>query len=637
MFEVSQEFIDKIKAGERRVWCKVQVDYTDPFLDQSIQVSTSEQTNIHEPRQVADNVSTPTRKFASLDGSWVLGEFDIYRPGDQIGWWGHQLSRGDATYLEPYPALTITHALRPIYSLKVVGDSKRAEYPVDFTVGLYAEDGTLLYTETVLGNTKITWEKTLLNPVLDIVRQVLTITKWSHPSRQVKILEFYTSVQEIYEGEDVIKINLLEEREVSQGSLPIGNISANEISIELNNESRKFDEGNSQSPLHNLIKANRKIKAWLGIEKDTKEKEWIPLGTFWSGDWSVPEDGITAKTSGRDRMELLRKSPYRSNEVELNKSLYDLAITVLHDAGLKNYEYWVDTELQNFIVPYSHFESQSHREALRKIAEACLGQAYCDRNGVIRIEGPSFTENRIAQALGIYFLDGTYPAEIEAVEAYGIGPEDYFKKDNPSKENEIANYIEVETQPLRPDVEKEVYQSNEPIAILTGQTKTITVYYNETPCIDAVASLEGTGSIVSETYYSWGATIKVFSSVDGQFTLKINAKPLKVQNKEKAIAFDEKSIADNGQIQYPYPGNPLIQTLSVAQKIADKLLQYYKDPRRDLVIEWRCNPALELGDIITVPDYQRGNTDIRGYYYITKQDIEYTGALRAKLEGKRAI
>ncbi|HHV41481.1 MAG TPA: hypothetical protein GXX72_01345 [Clostridiaceae bacterium] len=66
--------------------------------------------------------------------------------------------------------------------------------------------------------------------------------------------------------DDIISINLLEEREVSQGSLPVGNISANEIDIRLNNESRKFDAGNRQSPLYQLLKANRRIKAWLGAD-----------------------------------------------------------------------------------------------------------------------------------------------------------------------------------------------------------------------------------------------------------------------------------------------------------------------------------------------------------------------------------
>lgn len=636
MHTVSQEFQEKITTPiHRKIYGKVQVDYTDPFLDQSISVTASEQASFSYPQQTADNINEPTAKYASLDGSSVLDGTYVLAPNKaadgQMGWWGSQLSGNGGVFVEPYPALTAIFAARPIWSLKVVGDSKRNERPVDFKINLYDKENALLYSETVTGNTNITWEKNI-EAINEVVKMELKISKWSHENRQTKILEFFTSIQEIYEGDDILLINVLEEKEVSRGSLPVGNISSNEIDIRLSNEDRKFDVGNKQSPIHGLVKANRRIKAWLGIEKADTTKEWVSMGTFWSGDWKVPENDIYAQTKGRDRLELLRKSTYSTSQVQQNKTLYELAIGVLQDAGVKNTEYWVDTELQDFLVPYSYFVTQSHREALRKVAEAALGQVYCDREGIIRIEGPSFMENKIAQALGTYFLEGAYPAEIEAIEAYGIGLDDYFTKDNPTKDSELANYIEVETRPLMPDALQEVYRSNEEITITTN--KTFTIYYNETPCISAVASLEGTGSIINATYYAWGANITVSP---GTFYIVVNAQPLKILNKEKAIAQDKNSITDNGLIKYTFPGNPLVQTLSVAQTIADKLLQYYKEPRRDLTMTWRGNPALELGDLITVPDYTRGNADVRGYYYITKQEIEYTGGLRASLEGRRAI
>ena len=120
----------------------------------------------------------------------------------------------------------------------------------------------------------------------------------------------FTAIQETYEGDDILLVSLLEEREVSQGSLPVGNISANEITIRLDNTNRKFDAGNPNSPLHGLIKPNRRIRAWLGVEHEDGAKEWVPLGVFWCGDWEAPEDELYAQTRGRDRLELLRKSTY---------------------------------------------------------------------------------------------------------------------------------------------------------------------------------------------------------------------------------------------------------------------------------------------------------------------------------------
>jgi hypothetical protein len=646
MYPTSREFQEKIKQQfGRRTFGKVQIDYTSPFLDQSITVDANENANVSYPAQTADAVLEPFAKIPSLDGSWVLDGSFALAPGPdetdthQMGWWGKQLAGTGGVFSAPYPILTVTFFPRPITKLQAVGDSKRQEWPVNFAIRLYDGNNTLLHTETVTGNTQIAWSKVLDEPITQVEKMALEIMKWSHAGRQAKILEFFTSIQEVYEGDDIILIHLLEEREVSQGSLPVGNISANEIDIRLFNSNRKFDAGNKQSSLYQLLKANRRIKAWLGVET-TNGIEYVPLGTFWSGDWHVPEDGVYAETMGRDRLELLRKSTYSTSQVQMNKTLYELAESILQDAGLTEEEYYIDIELRQFPVPYAWFDSQSHREALRKVAEACLGQVYCDRHGVLRIEGPSYTSNKIQQLKGVYFLESAFPAESEHIEAYGIGPDDYFRKDNPVKWSEIANYIEVETQPLRPDVSQEVYRSNEPVSITAGQEQTIIAYYNHTPCIEATATLENAVSgaeITKATYYAWGADITVYSANTGTFELIINAKPLKVLNKEKAIAQDEESITDNGKLRYVFPANPLVQTREVAQKIADILLAYFKNPRRDVSIEWRGNPALLLGDVIVVPDYQNEKEDTRGYYYITKQELEFDGALRATLEGRRAL
>lgn len=612
MYAVSAEFKNKIKAQTRHIYGKVQIDYTDPFLDQSIDVAANEEANISFPAQTADNVQEPVGKIASLDGSWVLDGTYVLAPSDginQMGWWGSQLAGSGGAFIAPYPKLTVTFLSRPITKLKVVGDSKREEYPVDFSIKLYNSESELLYTETVTSNSLISWDKKLSNAITQVVKMVLEIIKWSQAGRQCKIVEFFTSIQEVYEGDDILMINLLEEREVSQGSLPVGNIAANEIDIRLVNANRKFDAGNTQSPLYQTLKQNRRIKAWLGVDISTG-KEFVPLGVFWSGDWNVPEQDVYAQTTGRDRLEMLRKSTYSNSQVQINQTLYDLAIVVLEDSDLTDEEYFVDIELKQYLVPYSYFENQSHREALRKIAEACLGQCYCDRDGIIRLEGPSFLMSQI-------------------ISVDTLTDDDYFDKDNPIKWSQVANFIEVETQPLRPDVIQEVYKSNEPVSIAAEETKTITAFYNSTPCINAVASVTF-GTIIDVTYYAWGANVRVHSASAGSFELIINAQPLKILNKDKVVRQDADSIVDMGTIKYTYPGNPLVQTVTVAEKIANNLISYYKNPRRDVEINWRGNPAMILGDRITVTDKNEQND-----YFVVKQELEYNGALSAKLSGRK--
>lgn len=643
MYPVTQDFLEAMKADKRQVLAKVEVDYTDPFLDQSIAVSASEQGNVSYPGQTADAVEQVLYKWASLDGSVVLdGSFCLAPTSDklaqlQMGWWGSQLAGADGAFAAPYPALTVTHLPRPVHTLKAVGDSARGEHPVDFTIELYAADGTLLYTETVTGNTQVTWRKALATSVLDVAKQVLTITRWSHPGRQVKIVEFFTSIRETYLSGDLVSIRLLEEREATQGSLPVGNISANEIRITLANEGRKFDPDNTQSPLYRLLKPNRRIRAWLGVEINGVP-EWVPLGTFWSLDWESDNSTLEATVTARDRLELLRKSTYQGSVVLENVSLYTLARWVLEDAGLKSDEYYIDPDLQNVIVPYGWIDPTTHREALRLIAEAGLAVVYCDRDGKVRITTKPVSAPELT---GTWSVQGaSFPAESTAANLYGISPDDYFLPLRaPSKQEAVANEIVVNTQPLRPaDTPEEVYRSNSPVSVPAGQSVTVTIWYNRSPVIQASISLEGAPSGVSISdaeAYAWGARITITNSTtsDASVTIVATGRSLVAQNKERVIVRDEASITENGVLRYEFPANPLVQTLSVARQIAEGLLASVKNPRRDIEVEWRGNPALELGDVVCiVTDPER---DGRSNYAVIRQELEWAGALSARLTGRR--
>jgi len=276
VYPVTQDFIDKMKADRRQVLARVVIDYTDPFIDQSIQIEASEQANVSYPQQTTDSVDQTTHKYACLDGTWDLtsSEYHLAPSADQLaqrqfGWWGAQFCGQDGYFASPYPTLTVRHLPRPIHTLKVISDTAREEYPVDFQVKLYGPDDTLLKTETITDNDQVSWQKALEPQVLDVAKQELIITRWSLPGTCAKIIEFFTSIREVYETGDLISIRLLEEREASQGSLPVGNISSNEIMLALNNESKKFDLDNENSPLKNLLKPNRRIQVWLGIDIET--------------------------------------------------------------------------------------------------------------------------------------------------------------------------------------------------------------------------------------------------------------------------------------------------------------------------------------------------------------------------------
>jgi hypothetical protein len=305
----------------------------------------------------------------------------------------------------------------------------------------------------------------------------------------------------------------------------------------------------------------------------------------------------------------LRKTTFETSVVQTNATLYSLAEQVLQDAGLSASEYSIDTSLQSITIPYAWFGPISHREALRRIAEAGLAVVYADRDGIVQIKA----------------MDSFGDDELE------ITADEYYTLRNPSHEAGMSNKIIVDTNPLSPQVSQEVYRSDTPISIPASSAKTITAFYNMAPVINASASIDGSPAgveISSATYYGWGASVKIqnnnASSVS--VTLVITGQPLTVQNKERYIAQDNSSILEYGEIEFRFPDNPLVQTLSQAECIATGLLASVKNSRRDIDITWRGNPALLLGDKINIKGTQ---------YYVTRQELEWRGYLDAKINGRK--
>jgi len=437
MISTSTEYDAAIQATIRKFRGRVEVTWVDSDIDPTIDVSANDYNRINDAVEVpsgnenlqhaANGKLFPNYKYAHLDQDIVAdGTFHPF-PGDttqsaiyETGWWGKVECNSNGLWIDSAattttstttlvpagvnPLLTITFSARLIDSLLVTGDSQYNEYPVSFIVRIYdaAAGGNLLLTETVTDSIGtdwildgVSWRKSLPDDpdLYSCQRMELEIVKWSRANRVVKIVEFYTSVVETYEGDDVISIKLLEESQLSDGSLPVGNISANELDIKLQNVEDRFFVGNTDSPLYEMIKRNRRIRAWIGLVLPPytlpEDIEWIPLGIFWSGDWQADELGTFISTSARDRMELLRKYFFKKSELYENITLYELMENVLEDARLEmpDLNYNIDAALNAITLPYAWFKKVSYFEAIREICEACQGYAYCDRYGVLQIVG----------------------------------------------------------------------------------------------------------------------------------------------------------------------------------------------------------------------------------------------------------
>jgi len=586
------------------------------------------------PPQIANGVDTVAYKWFRCDGVATLDDM-VLAPGDEaaaalyeMGWWGGTFAGALGAFTDPqYLRLRLVE--QAVATVTVAGDAALGEYPVDFTIKVFSGvGGSVLEDEVaVTGNAQVSRDVSV-GPVSEATAVLLTITKWSDADAVIKISELFTSASAVYDGDEIMTMNVFEENEIKNATLPTGNIAANELELALNNVDDKFFPANDLAPYHAMVRKNRKIVAEIGLViPDGGGTEYIAMGTYWSGDWKVSEGGTTASTTAMDRLGRLQKMTFSTSEVYFDYTIGQLIDVVMTAARLQMFdlEYEVDAELygDDYTIPVAWFPKVSFFEALNTLSGACLGSIYVDRQDVIQCEAP---------------------AEIGAYE-YELTADDYYERRQPEESESVENRIEVTTQPLRLDPDEgegvEVYRSSEPLTLEVGESLEKLIEYSDKPVDGAVFSVEATdgssfvGSVTVNNSYAWGAELTVECTTAGEFEIVAEGDLYTVDGKEVVVKIDNDSQFQYGEQRYALKDNPLIQTEALATKIAETLLETYRDPSRDIELNWRGNPNVKLNTVIRAPEYVRGAVSNKSDFVVFKQKTIFDGTLCATLSGRR--
>lgn len=669
---VSADFLAAVAATVRKVKAKIEVLWTDPYVLSGNTVTTDDENNVswHDPHLV-DTVLTTPHKYFILDGSNLLDDSYYAAPSteaeaaeNQFGWYTESVANEaggfgvsstttttTTTTTDPsaYPAVTVTFSsARPIKQIVIIGEPTILQYPTEFDIEIYDSGDSLLYSDTYPNagypTVGVNNEIDLTDESISTAKYMKLILKsWSEPNTIGKIVEFFGTVSDTFYDDDIVSMDMLEEREIKRSSLPVGNISSNELQLTLQNikitritgETYKdpFFPDNSSSYLQAVVTPNVRIKAYLGVVLPDESDEYTEIGTFWTNDWSIEEDKFSVSVSARDRIDIMRNVDFLADEVLENNTLYEIAEYLLEDAKstipMSDLEYQIDTELQNFVVPYCWFGKMNYAECLAKIAEACLGQVYMSKDDILIIESYQVNE-------------GSSPD-------LTISRSEYFKRTQPINSSGLKNKVEVIISPLSPEeTESEIATSDEQ-SFSAGETyQTVEILWDEDDAVlepDAVIIEEDgiTVAIIAEncTYYPWGAYIycQKTSGTSGTFKILINGKKLINIEHDPIIVEDEDSQTMYGKKELQYKENFLIQSDSVGNTIAIALLDSYKNPRSDVIIDWIGNPALELGDTITVPVYTNNETGstTTDDFIVYKQNFKFDGGLSCITEARKLI
>lgn len=377
MIEVSREFKSAVYAPIRKTSAKVNFEildnaaYTDATLSASSEAPLSRIGQVtNKTRQMSNKYATFERDYFCLDGSFRIPP----RPEEgesELGWWSGGICGADGVFAVPQ-VLTLTFS-EPHNSmgLTLIFDAITNEYPIDFDINVYQKNDVLIASKTVTGNknTSYVWVKGLD----DYRKIVITIRKWCNPYRRARIVEIDFGVFQEYEGDKLVKVNLIEQMNVVGDTLP-----ANELKFVIDNSSKEFNILNP-SGFYRFLKERQEVSLSLGVEIEDDVFEYISMKGYYLTDWQSDEGALTTTFTARNVFELLEKEYVRS----VVTNLYALAEDVLIKAGVT--KYFIDPTLKE--IPTNGFvDKVTYRKALQCIGIASKSAVYQDRAGTVIIK-----------------------------------------------------------------------------------------------------------------------------------------------------------------------------------------------------------------------------------------------------------
>ena len=310
MIESSEQYKTCIIGASRKIMIKAVVDISDPdmVLPDPTATSTAPWT---KPAELHDkNMEAPDRYVTSEENRWLLdGSFDIfpddYNVPQSMGYAMNELSGDDGEFdtpqvlTQPVENVSILQAFSVWFSTDEL-DGIAEDFTVEVVQGV-----TTYFSKEVTGNTKtnLTFENfTVYDP--DFIR--VTVTKWSLPSRRVRVVEIIPGLYEEWTDKVMASFGATQQADFSCITLPYGTLN-----LSINNVSKRFEPRRKNS-LFQSIEARQGLEVYIGVRFPDKVTEWKKLGVFYQyGDgWKTSSNDMAIDWSLVDIIGLLADRTY---------------------------------------------------------------------------------------------------------------------------------------------------------------------------------------------------------------------------------------------------------------------------------------------------------------------------------------
>lgn len=307
MIKTSDAYKKAITAPRRRILVKAVVDIVDPDLTYGA-VTSSGAAPWSKPEQLHNKVMTLGPRYATLEpGRWVLDGSVGLIPGDpkqltgEVGAVGNALCDGNGVFS---PAVFVEQGIQNVKILQACSVYFSTDpldgVPADFTVSVRA-GGVDMYAKSFTGNveTSVSLDGfTVHNP--DAIR--VTATKWSLPSRRMRVAEIIPGIYEEWQGDKIAGVDVR-----MLGNFACMAIPYSTCTFTLDNKDRRF-EPYSKSSMFRSIEDRQKIGLYMSVDG----VEWVPIGVYYqaNGGWQTGSNDMTLTWNLSDIVGLLAQREF---------------------------------------------------------------------------------------------------------------------------------------------------------------------------------------------------------------------------------------------------------------------------------------------------------------------------------------
>lgn len=251
---------------------------------------------------------------------------------------------------------------------------------------------------------------------------IITPIEMVNGQNRLRIYQFTCGIANVFSNEKVISCSTKEYVSSISETIP-----SMDTTLVIDNQDLYYSADNPESAIA-YMEVGQEVKVTFGYDvTGDGDIEWLNETTTYLNSWRA--DDTEAEFSSTDRFYQLNDTYYGGVYRSQGISLYDLAIDVLNNAGIKDTrEYAIDSYLKKIKV-YNPMPVVSHAEALQIIANAGRCVLYEDRSNRIHMKS-SFVPDMAATS-----DDKTDYSHMENLlkdtekKAYAVASNDFSKLD----------------------------------------------------------------------------------------------------------------------------------------------------------------------------------------------------------------